>query len=160
MGSEQFLGRQLSEQATALALLVDKMQQMIITQELSIPKYTIISNNLKETKIFGTKTSGLCVQGIGYEFTIYLNGKIKIRYNGYNNYSNSQSIKLLKNGVEYTTLVMATKTSGENIVEIEVKENDVIKIYSSLSDGSYNNNLFLNELYLYYDLISKPSTSI
>lgn len=146
MSSEQFLGRQLSQQAIKLGELVEKMQQMIIAQELSIPKYIKSSDELKKTITFGTTTNGrkLLTAGLPLEmFNTYISGVIKIEISIWNA-SSVTTFNIFKNGNVYIqNLSAAGTTSSKIILELSVKDGDIIQMGGSSA-------LYVESIKVYY----------
>lgn len=141
-GSEQFLGRQLAEQAQQLALLVDKMGEMVEKQDEIIPKFAISSDNIQLTKDLGSKS----VNTTNKYFVIpQINGEIKITFQGNFGYG----LELKKNGV---LVGSGTGDSNNTTFIIKVLENDELSFDTGVSGSST-----INIVKVYYDLVSRPT---
>lgn len=147
-GSEQFLGRQLAEQAIQLALLVEKMNEMVIKQEQSIDKYFVsdINGPIKKT-LTGTGVSGNTV-GI----KVFGSGSIAIKAR-YTNISTTTAyyITVIVNGTTQKSITVPKNVTNYEllITDILVKELDEIKL------NGYSDTIFISGS-VHYNLIPKP----
>lgn len=147
-GSEQFLGRQLAIQAEKMALLVEKMQLMVVAQENSVPKFAKESDNLKITKDYAdisfTAASPL-------KFTSYVNGVIRIRLYIHASTSNCQ-IKV--NGTYNGNIMAVTIGNTQYFRDLVVKEGDAVEIIASDVTPK------AKKIEISYDLAGKPTIVI
>lgn len=138
-GSMQFLGRQLSEQAQALALLVEKMQEVINSVDNVVPKFAIASDNIKYSKEINVTNSSQ------YQLLLsQISGVLRVK----NNSEYSVSITIIKNGV--TTIDTIAKNGYG---DLQVIEGDEIKIVT-------NGYPRLVKVDICYDLADKPDIII
>lgn len=152
-GSEQFLGQQLTKQANALQELVLKMQQMVIAQESSIPKYSIASSqdNIAILVPSGVQmaTERIKTMSIFFTGSLRLEGRFK------NTGSSYENISITQNGTVVSTISLEPKAVNiSKTIDITVKEGDILK-YTS------NNYIYTeSDFKIGYKFINKPNINI
>lgn len=151
-GSEQFLGRQLTKQAESLALLVEKMGEMIIKQEASIPKF--YKSNVDSVQ--HTIPRDIPINK-ALPFLIFGTGTVAFKINVTNTNSPNGNVVIYKNGAAtVTSVTIPASTTMDLIIEnYNVMENDLLLVQGS--SGAY---ITLNDVKLCYDLLNKPNISI
>lgn len=138
-GSEQFLGQQLSKQATALGLLVDKMGQVV---DSVVPKYTVESENLKYTLTTDSASSRKII------LNSYIDGTIKIKAKG-------TTRSGLTGGLMFTVNGVVMKTISYGIDENDVLKEGTVKFRKGdevAITSSSNSNMTNVTAYIYYDI--------
>lgn len=162
-GSMQFLGRQLSEQAKQLSLLVDKMIENTYLLSQSVPKFAEPSTNIKS--IIPVNFTGSNVYNVNNNktFTCYMGGKIRIYTKGKSvSLYETSGYKLIiyKNGVLTATgpdLISSTETT--RFVDVFVLENDLIDIRFDYV-GTESAQVNVVDYSIAYDMVIKPNISL
>ena len=160
-GSQQFLGRQLADQAEQMGVLVGKMGEMVIAQEQSIPKYVEASDTEKYYKEYtgGAQLGYFTSEEVdNIAFTVYYEGYIKIKFEVKNPTTSGAEIRIYKNGVEIIAVTPPTSASSNTIYEytLQVAEKDTFILTQSYGAKP----IIIYNYGLYYDLINKTNESI
>ncbi len=163
-GAEQFLGRQLVNVTKALQdLVTDNIEMLTALEnmktaiESTIPKYTIVSDNLKHSKLgnIGTIKGGATEESnLPYSFVPFLSGSIRVTITGQAN--NYMEFEITNNGLSVgANGITGTQT---RTFDINVKEGDVLSFRAKGGSTSYY--IILTDLKISYDLVTKPNMSL
>ncbi len=149
-GSMQFLGRQLTEQAKQLGLLVEKMALMVQKQDESIPKFAMESDEIQKQGDIAFSGTDNVFQALQYPIKVYLSGKIRVKITAV---ASGKTIDAYIKGVKITSTQQYPSTSSEKFFDIQVQEGDTINL--GMPGGG--NSVSVSTIKVCYTLIDKPN---
>lgn len=168
-GSQQFLGRQLADQAEALGMLtiqmgtlIDKMGEMITAQGNTGTIYVEPSDNIKYQEIYpdseytNDKGRDIVTYPMGtYEMNIegYIN--VTLRVENYD--TNTKTLRIDKNGLDVIDRDYPGKAITTYTDQIYVEVGDILSFDTSTASAS---DIFLQEFSLKYDRGAKQEVII
>jgi len=168
-GSQQFLGRQLADQAeamgtltTQMGTLIEKMEEMVIAQGNAGTIYVEPSDTVKYQEIYPNAEYGYSLGRdlVSYPMGTYemnITGYINVTLTVYNKDTNTKTLKIDKNAstvIDDDYLGTQTKT---NTHEIYVEVGDILTFNTGTASAG---DIYLKEFALKYDRGAKQEIII